>query len=51
MTVLMADLLDDLREELRGLELLHACEREREIHEGSMHHGLAHVVQVVARKR
>jgi SAM-dependent methyltransferase len=42
--------LDALREELRDLELLHACEREREIHEGALHHGLAHVVQVVARK-
>ena len=42
--------LDELCEELKGLNLTHARELEREIHEGSLHHGLGHVVQVVARK-
>jgi len=42
--------LDELREELRGLDFVYAREREREIHEGSLHRGLGHVVQVVARK-
>lgn len=39
-----------LREELKGLELLHAVEIERTIHEGRAHLGLSAVVQVVARK-
>jgi SAM-dependent methyltransferase len=42
--------LDDLRDELRGLAFLHAVELEREVREGSMHTGLGHVVQVLARK-
>ncbi len=42
--------LDDLRAELEGLELVHAAEREREVHEGAFHDGPSDVVQVVARK-
>jgi SAM-dependent methyltransferase len=40
-----------LREELAGLELVHAVELERQIHEGPGHHGPSAVVQVVARRR
>ena len=39
-----------LREELAGLDLLVADEKEREVHEGKHHDGLSAVVQVVARK-
>lgn len=39
-----------LREELAGLELVHAVEIEREIHEGPGHAGQSAVVQVVARR-
>lgn len=39
-----------LREELAGLELLHAVERERVVEEGPYHHGLSSVVQIVARR-
>ena len=49
----VADLLlalDDLRDELTGLEMLHAQEFERDIHEGSLHNGRSAVVQVIARK-
>lgn len=42
--------LDDLRAELSGLNLLHAVECEREIHEGHLHDGIGAVVQVVARR-
>ena len=42
--------LDALRAELAGLELLTGQEVEREVVEGSLHTGLAHVVQVVARR-
>lgn len=42
--------LEELREELRGLEFLLAMELEREVHEGMGHNGLSAVVQVVARK-
>ncbi len=42
--------LDVLRAELAGLELLHAVEIEREIHEGIHHDGQSAVVQVIARK-
>lgn len=42
--------LDELREELKGLQILHALETEREIIEGKYHHGLGAVVQVVAIK-
>lgn len=43
--------LAHLREELAGLEFVHAVERERVIHEGAGHAGLSAVVQVVARRR
>jgi len=46
---LMMD-LHTLRDELAGLELLHAEETEREIHEGRLHTGRGAVVQIVARK-
>jgi SAM-dependent methyltransferase len=42
--------LIDLQEELSGLRLTHAVEKEREVLEGVYHHGLAHVVQVVGIK-
>lgn len=42
--------LDALRAELAGLELLHAVEIERDIHEGVHHDGPSAVVQVMARK-
>lgn len=42
--------LDELREELDGLRILHALETEREIVEGKYHHGIGAVVQVVAVK-
>lgn len=43
--------LDDLRRELAGLDLLVAQELEREVVEGTAHHGRAAVVQIVAQKR
>jgi SAM-dependent methyltransferase len=49
-----ADLLPtlaDLRKELEGLELAHAIERERSVHEGGGHTGLSAVVQLVAYRR
>lgn len=42
--------LDALRTELAGLELLHAVELEREVHEGVHHDGLSAVVQVIGQK-
>ncbi|MHB1311015.1 MAG: SAM-dependent methyltransferase [Gemmatimonadaceae bacterium] len=39
-----------LREELAGLELLHAVELERDVHEGVHHDGRSAVVQVIARR-
>ena len=39
-----------LRQELAGLDLLHAVECERLIHEGQGHAGLSAVVQVLARR-
>ena len=39
-----------LRQELAGLDLLHAVEIERVIHEGQGHAGLSAVVQVLARR-
>lgn len=42
--------LSDLQADLCGLELLHACELERDIHEGLLHNGKSSVVQVIARK-
>jgi SAM-dependent methyltransferase len=42
--------LDGLKQELSGLEFVHAREIEREVREGAYHTGLASVVQVVARR-
>jgi SAM-dependent methyltransferase len=42
--------LDDLRDELAGLELLHGQELEREVAEGTGHTGVGAVVQVIARR-
>jgi len=39
--------LADLRTELAGLKMVHACEIEREVVEGSYHTGPASVVQIV----
>ena len=39
-----------LREELAGLEFLHAVECERDVIEGTGHTGRGAVVQIVARK-
>lgn len=39
-----------LREEFGGLEFLHLEELDREVHEGKYHHGMAAVVQLLARK-
>ena len=43
--------LAELRIELDGLDLVHAAEREREVHEGQGHFGLSAVVDIVAVKR
>jgi SAM-dependent methyltransferase len=43
--------LAGLRTELDGLDLVHAVEREREVHEGQGHFGLSAVVDIVAVKR
>lgn len=42
--------LRDLEEVLSGMEFLLARELEREVYEGRLHRGPAHVVQVLARK-
>lgn len=42
--------LAGLREELDGLEFVHAAELERLVHEGPGHTGLGAVVQVIARR-
>ena len=42
--------LEQLEDELRGLELLHGLELEREVNEGRFHRGRGAVVQVIARK-
>lgn len=42
--------LEDLRNELAGLHILHALETEREVIEGKYHHGQGAVVQIVAVK-
>jgi SAM-dependent methyltransferase len=39
--------LANLTAELAGLELVHACELEREVREGAYHTGVASVVQVI----
>ena len=43
--------LAELRKELAGLDLVHAVERERVVHEGPGHAGLSAVVQVLAVRR
>ena len=43
--------LAELRDELAGLDLVHAVEREREVHEGQGHFGLSAVVDIVAVRR
>ena len=43
--------LEELEEELEGLEFLVARETEREVHEGRMHTGKGSVVQLVGRRR
>ena len=42
--------LKTLRQELKGLNLEHAREVERDIREGSYHNGRSAVVQILARK-
>ena len=42
--------LDSLRKELAGLELVHAEELERDVHEGRYHFGRGSVVQIVGIK-
>ena len=42
--------LDDLKQELAGLEFLHAVQIEREVREGRGHTGLASVVQILGIK-
>lgn len=42
--------LDDLKQELTGLELVHALQIEREVREGRGHTGLASVVQLLGIK-
>ncbi|MFA7095297.1 MAG: methyltransferase domain-containing protein [Gammaproteobacteria bacterium] len=42
--------LESLTEELRGLAFRHALELEREVHEGTFHHGRGAVVQLIAVK-
>jgi len=42
--------LDDVKEELAGLEFRHAVQLEREVREGSRHTGLASVIQIVGIK-
>lgn len=46
---MLAD-LETLREELAGLDFIIAREVHREVNEGTRHHGLSAVVQIVARK-
>lgn len=42
--------LAHLRDELRGLEIIHGCELERDVHEGGGHTGRSAVVQILARR-
>lgn len=42
--------IDDLKEELRGLEFIRAAVLERDVREGTRHTGLASVVQILAIK-
>jgi SAM-dependent methyltransferase len=50
-TVDLLPTLAELRTELAPLELVHAEERERMVHEGKGHDGLSAVVQIVAVRR
>lgn len=43
--------LDDVKEELAGLEFRHAVQLEREVREGNRHTGLASVIQIVGIKQ
>jgi len=43
--------LAELRQDLEGLDFLHAIERERIVKEGDAHTGLSAVVQIIARRR
>ncbi|MFP5405702.1 MAG: SAM-dependent methyltransferase, partial [Gammaproteobacteria bacterium] len=42
--------LDDLLGEFPGCRILHCYDGVREVNEGRLHHGAAHVIQIVARK-
>ena len=42
--------LDDVKEELAGLEFRHAVQLEREVREGNRHTGLASVIQIMGIK-
>lgn len=42
--------LDELKQDLDGLEFLYAMETEREVHEGDLHNGWSAVVQIMAKK-
>jgi len=42
--------MDDLKQELAGLEFIHSAQIEREVREGSGHTGLASVVQLLGIK-
>lgn len=42
--------LQSLRQELKGLEFIHALETTREVHEGEAHHGMGAVVQIIAQR-
>lgn len=43
--------LGELKDELRQLDIVHALELKREIHEGRLHTGLGAVVQIIAVKK
>ncbi len=43
--------LDELMQELKGLEFIHAVQRERDVREGSNHTGVASVVQILGVKK
>jgi SAM-dependent methyltransferase len=42
--------LEEIKEELTGLEFLHAVETEREIIEGRLHTGIGAVIQIIGKK-
>ena len=42
--------LDELKQELAGLEFIHAIQIERDVREGSRHTGLASVIQIIGIK-